>query len=63
VSAGRGAAVSAAHGEGEGAFKGRVMKINVMGDKGGVGKSVTAVHLGAVLGLRFGLGAGARRGG
>ena len=31
------------------------MKINVMGDKGGVGKSVTAVHLGAVLGLRFGV--------
>jgi chromosome partitioning protein len=30
------------------------VKINVMGDKGGVGKSVTAVHLGAVLGLRFG---------
>ena len=44
----------AAHGEGEGALKGKVMKINVMGDKGGVGKSVTALHLGAVLGLRFG---------
>lgn len=27
-----------------------------MGDKGGVGKSVTAVHLGAVLGRRFGEG-------
>ena len=33
-----------------------VMRINVMGDKGGVGKSVTAVHLAAVLGLRFGRG-------
>ncbi len=32
------------------------MKINVMGDKGGVGKSVTVVHLAAVLGLRFGEG-------
>ncbi|QIN80964.1 ParA family protein (plasmid) [Rubrobacter marinus] len=30
------------------------MRINVLGDKGGVGKSVTAVHLAAVLGLRFG---------
>lgn len=27
-----------------------------MGDKGGVGKSVTAVHLAAALGLRFGVG-------
>jgi hypothetical protein len=53
----------AAHGEGEGALKGRVMKINVMGDKGGVGKSVTAVHLGAVLGLRFGSGGGPPPGG
>jgi len=33
-----------------------VVRINVMGDKGGVGKSVTAVHLAAVLGLRFGAG-------
>ncbi len=32
------------------------MRINVMGDKGGVGKSVTAVHLAAALGLRFGEG-------
>lgn len=32
------------------------MRINVMGDKGGVGKSVTAMHLGAVLGFRFGEG-------
>ena len=33
-----------------------VVRINVMGDKGGVGKSVSAVHLAAVLGLRFGEG-------
>jgi chromosome partitioning protein len=33
-----------------------VMRINVMGDKGGVGKSVTAVHLAALLGKRFGEG-------
>lgn len=32
------------------------MRVNVIGDKGGVGKSQTAVHLGAFLGLRFGEG-------
>ncbi len=37
---------------GEGAF----VRINVMGYKGGVGKSVTAMHLAAALGTRFGEG-------
>ena len=32
------------------------MRINVMGYKGGVGKSVTAMHLAAALGTRFGEG-------
>ena len=32
------------------------MRINVMGYKGGVGKSVTAMHLAAALGTRFGAG-------
>jgi chromosome partitioning protein len=32
------------------------VRINVMGYKGGVGKSVTAMHLGAALGARFGEG-------
>lgn len=32
------------------------MRLNILGDKGGVGKSVTAVHLAAVLGRRFGEG-------
>jgi chromosome partitioning protein len=42
---------------GSGGTDGRLrVKINVMGDKGGVGKSITAMHLAAVLGFRFGDG-------